>query len=118
MAQGVVLGHGRSVRFFLDEPPGTIRKTIRAGIVRRIDVDDVHPAAVGVVQARQSVIIVPLDQNVARFAVRVVDLSFRDFLKNRYPVFTLLFKPFRYVKPDQTIPLLADLRLQPGDLFF
>ena len=71
-----------------------------------------------VVQARQSVVIVPLDQNVARFAVRVVDLSFRDLLKNRDPVFTVPFKPFRYVKPDQTVPLLADLRLQPGDFFF
>ncbi|MDO4858443.1 MAG: hypothetical protein Q4A17_10925 [Thermoguttaceae bacterium] len=118
MAQGVVLGHGRSVRFFLEEPPVTIRKTVGPGIVRRIDVDDVHPAAVGIVQARQSVVIVPLDQNMARLPIRVMDRPFRDFLKNWYPVFALLFKPFRYVKPDQTIPLLADLRLQPGDFFF
>jgi len=112
VAERGVFRDGDAVGEFGRETFVTVAETIRAGVVRRVDVDDVHLAAVRVVQARQRVVVLPFDQNMARFAVVGADLFFGDFFKNRDPVFTLLFKFFRNIEPDQTVTLFRELGTQ------
>ena len=100
------------IKLLLREREAVAIDEIVSGVVRRVDVDDVHLAAVRVVQARQRVVVLPFDQNMARFAVVGADLFFGDFFKNRDPVFTLLFKFFRNIEPDQTVTLFRELGTQ------
>ena len=80
-------------------------KTIAAGIVRRVDVDNIDFALVGIIEAGEGVKIVALNDDVRRFAVVVFDSLVLHLLQNGDLVFGFAFKTFGHVEPYQTVTL-------------
>ncbi len=88
------------------------------GIVGRVDIDNINLALVGIIETREGVVVVALNDDVRRFAVVVFDSLVLHLLQHGDLVFGFAFKPFWHVEPYKSVTLLFDLCMQPCNLLF
>jgi hypothetical protein len=92
-----------------------VYKVVAARVVGRIDVDDVHLAGMGVVEHREGVVVVTLDDQVRRLAGSCLDGAVGDLLEHGELTGTLLDDILRLVLPHEAKLLPASEILDERD---
>ena len=69
MTQRVICGNICTIGKLVEYTLVLIHKTIRTGVVRRINIDDIYLSLMGIVETCEGVKIITLNQNMSRFAI-------------------------------------------------
>lgn len=121
MAKRMFLRNFLPIGKFCQETFVLVSKSIRARVIRRINIDDINFATVGVIQASECMVVVAFDNHMGRSASQrafCIDRLFGDFFENWNFVFGILVKSFWNIHPVKPITNTFDLRLPAFDFFF
>ncbi len=96
-----------------------INKIFIARIIRRIDVDYINLAGMGICQSGECLKVITFDENVIRgIWIFANDSSFFDFCQDRKFISESLFNSLRLVFPDKTIFFMSFQQLNKSRFLF
>ena len=107
MSQRVIGGNSCTIGKFVEYTLILIHKTIRTGIVWRIDIDDINLSFMSIIETCEGVKIITLNQNMCGLAIVIRDSFTRYLFQCGNSILGFRLKCFGNIHPTQTVLRLA-----------